>query len=254
MDVLKTALQINKIVEECLRDWEPVPGALRRQPEVSELHSPPLGVWDFSQLRAAMTAQAITGRYPSGTPEIIRLGPLRGHLDILTKASRERGVECGRAGFIDLGGPRLVLGEAHAGTRTSVSIPLRAPLGRSPVECSPALLIHTHPEDDAEGLHFSGTDYKSLLGEPRLMVSIVAHGPATLMVMKTSFTPERVEEKCLERRIQIIDKDFLRGKRASFDAVIAFTKQVAVEYGLSLYVGNRRDTSVLEKIPVEHNR
>lgn len=70
-------------------------------------------------------------------------------------------------------------------------------------------------------------------------------------MLKTSVTPNNLSEDSINRRIHEAEQNFLeRSPEHEIVKVVDFNKSVCTEFGLTMYMANKRSNDLFERVDV----
>lgn len=207
--------------------------------------------WSSKDLASALLCCSTTGKFPNRTPDRIELGVIKERLDHLNELSQRRPVEHGFVGFVV---PEICT--VRFKTDATVGTPNRIvlnygdmPRGLNSGNAFGAFALHSHPPKSPHGLHFSPQDFVALLASNRHFAEFLIHDGTALVSLKTSSARCISDRDELRRSLESILEDVTRAHRGNYgNTVRAFTKQVAIEFGLSLYRTTSQNPGIARKI------
>ncbi len=217
--------------------------------------------WDSTQFNQILVALATVGNGESipaaNCPNTIQLQRWRKFIDDLLDRTSRSNREHARAVLADTQKKTILMsGKISAGSESEVNVRLSKQPGRERHQ-SVVATIHTHPTESGHNMShgFSGQDYISLLSEPEQQAILVAYGnDYRLMVLKTSVTPNDLEQDQVERRIKQLREEYLGSDVArpenQFAQLIHFNKAVCTEFGLVFYMASRESNDLFRRVPV----
>ncbi|OGC03310.1 hypothetical protein A2276_00090 [candidate division WOR-1 bacterium RIFOXYA12_FULL_43_27] len=181
-------------------------------------------------------------------PDTIKIGFLSQITRRLSDLTRGSGLEHARTFLVSTLESKLIASnEITRGTETSVKLSWSFP-STFLNAYKRSGFVHTHPGSETAGLHFSGRDFKTFIGDEEQVFMMVAWQQTTMLVLKTTATP-RLNQEAMERTIDKLEREYLFGRRSLVE-LMAFTKQVCVEFGLVLYMAYSSNPDVANRIEV----
>lgn len=208
------------------------------------------GPWSPKQFASMLVQSAVNGAMPSVLPDVINLGGLRTRLDVLDSLTRRTAVEWGQVGFSVVAPPAVVFAkEPQRGGPGNVFLSLnKYPDGCSPLDCTPTIMLHSHPTGSPHGFHLSDKDFVAFLSSPTVVVSGVIHRGRSLFAVKSAISPTGINPEECATRLEDILSECSRSASSPGGAVRRFTEEAAIYYGLSLYVTLESEPSVARKV------
>ena len=80
---------------------------------------------------------------------------------------------------------------------------------------------------------------------------LMAFGEEYLMiVLKTSATPNNIDSKRVDKRIQDIEREFLNSGKNMVTSVVDINKTVCTEFGLVMYLADDKSRDLLNRVEV----
>jgi hypothetical protein len=117
--------------------------------------------------------------------------------------------------------------------------------------------IHTHPIDhglDFRAYGLSDEDYRIFLSDLRQQFMVITFGDSVrMLVMKTSVSPNNLEQESIKKRILDITAEFFAARVSPTQFLaqfVDFNKTVCVEFGLTFYMANKESNDLFERISV----
>jgi hypothetical protein len=71
-----------------------------------------------------------------------------------------------------------------------------------------------------------------------------------MLVLKTSATPTSIDQATLRSRISRNEREALTSGTLPIISVVVFNRIMCTEFGLTMYVGDERSGSLLERVQV----
>lgn len=200
--------------------------------------------WDREEFKQVLIESGVARKYPENTAQTIDIGAFRDFLDDINKKSKITNNEHGRGCFADTTSKKLIFGKVTEGNHESCNINWD-----KPVLCinnlRRSLSCHSHPK--ASNVSFSVQDYKHLLLDNELLAEIMTCGEVELIIMKTSVTPSICRKEALDKKLDVIFREFLSGTFTQQE-IVRFNKAVCIENGLSLFMVGSLDRNIASKI------
>lgn len=222
---------------------------------VEEATKPPRK-WSFAKLVNAFTTLAMINDRKNinyiplhNRPDVLELTPLSQTMDKLRNYTKKESMETGMAYFIDPLKGEIVPGDQSFGTEKSVRLDWTWPYGK--INLKRCFSIHTHPGDEKNFAHgFSEGDYEDFIREKSEMMKIIIWGDWTLVVLKTSGTPNTMDVGRIKERVDQISREVFVDPKETVKSLVEFNKLVCLEFGLTLYIAKPKDNYVAKRVNV----
>jgi len=217
--------------------------------------------WDYSDFEKATCVLTTFGPgvfVPAyNRPESIHLQGMRRTIDALDAKTDHTGKEHARSVLADVESRSLVYGRTTTGSAFRTRIDTARQPGREQYQRLVGS-IHTHPLTIGEaGLEsvshgFSNKDFTTFLTDLDQQFMIIRFGRNTLIMLKTSATPNSLSEESVEAHVQSLTDEFISGNHPStvLAQAITFNKAVCTEFGLTLYLATEKSKDLAQRIEV----
>jgi hypothetical protein len=213
-------------------------------------------VWNWESFRAILICQGRIGEgcyIPAAhRPDYVYLDGFLPTVKELRELSAKRdGREASRVALVDRERKKLVIsGKTTVGSATRVNMYLGCEPGREAYQ-NPILTIHVHPDTGGErGL--SDQDYVSFLTDARQVLMMICFRGGILFSMKTSSSPKKISSDTATKWVSDVLKEMmtLRSNLHLPGAILAFNKEICLEFGMTLYQALEPSENVAYRIDV----
>jgi hypothetical protein len=212
--------------------------------------------WNWDRFRSILICQGRIGEgcyIPAAQrPDYIYLDGFLPTINELRQISSQRnGRESSRVGLVDRERQKLVIsGKTVVGTDSQVHLNMGSQPGREAFQL-PILTIHFHPDKGGErGL--SNQDYISFLTDRRQVMMMICFRGGVMFTMKTSSTRKIISSESATKWVSGVLKEMMIQKSQLNlpGALLAFNKEICLEFGLTLYQALVPSENVARRIEV----
>jgi hypothetical protein len=212
--------------------------------------------WNWDRFRSILIYQGRIGEgcyIPAAQrPDYIYLDGFLPTINELRQISAQRnGRESSRVGLVDRERHKLVIsGKTVVGTDSQVHLNMGSEPGREAFQL-PILTIHVHPDKGGErGL--SNQDYISFLTDRRQVMMMICFRGGVMFTMKTSSTRKIISSETATKWVSGVLKEMMIQKSQLNlpGALLAFNKEICLEFGLTLYQALVPSENVARRIEV----
>jgi hypothetical protein len=213
-------------------------------------------VWNWENFRSILICQGRIGEgcyIPAAhRPDYVYLDGFLPTVKELRELSAQRdGRETSRVALVDRERKSLVIsGKTMVGSPTRVNMYLGSEPGREASQ-TPILTIHVHPDTGGE-IGLSDQDYLSFLTDTRQVLMMICFRGGILFSMKTSSSPKIISSDTAMKWVSDVLNEMmtLRSNLHLPGMILAFNKEICLEFGMTLYQALEPSENVAYRIDV----
>ncbi len=224
--------------------------------------------WFPHDVEQVLVSSVVSDTRVKHTPQLIDIEPWSPWIRQMVRRTAEKGKEQWRPCFVDhrervLNFPkpnftpltRVDYPEGFGGRRiinSAVRADWNHPSGDNR-RFIPVGSFHTHPHDKLTpgSLSASDNDFQAFLGDGRQLFMGIVCDNRMIFFLKTASTPQTVDRETLGTRIKDTSTEFSTAGCSvpvSQEDRLRFNKQIALDFGLSVYMSERTTPMFLNKI------